>query len=118
MLLKALKSKIHRATITGAEVDYPGSVAIDAELLEAAGILPYEVVLLADVTNGERLETYVVPAARGSGQVIVMGAAARKMEEGDIVIIMNFALFEPHELKNHKPRVLVMDEKNHIRKIL
>lgn len=117
MLLKALKSKIHRATLTGAEVDYPGSVAIDSGLLEAAGIMPYEVVLIADVTNGERLETYVVPAEKGSGKVVIMGAAARKMDEGDIVIIMNFALFEPAELKGHKPRVLAMDEKNRIKQI-
>ncbi len=118
MLLKALKSKIHRATLTGAQVDYPGSIAIDSALMEAAGIMPYEVVLIADVTNGERLETYVVPAKKDSGEVIIMGAAARKMDQGDIVIIMNFALFEPKELKGHKPKVLVMDEKNRVKETL
>jgi aspartate 1-decarboxylase len=118
MLIKALKSKIHRATLTGAQVDYPGSVAIDSALMEAAGIMPYEVVLIADVTNGERLETYVVPAEKNSGEVIIMGAAAKKMDQGDIVIIMNFALFEPKELKGHKPKVLAMDEKNRIKGIL
>ena len=118
MLIKALKSKIHRATLTGAQVDYPGSVAIDPVLLEAAGIMPYEAVLIADINNGQRLETYVVPAERQSGDVIIMGAAARVMDKGDIVIIMNFGLFEPKELKGHKPKVLIVDERNQIKKIL
>jgi len=118
MLIKALKSKLHRATLTDAQIDYPGSVAIDSALLESAGIMPYEVVLIADVTNGERLETYVVPAEPNSGKVIIMGAAARVMKKGDIVIIMNFALYEPKELKGHKPRVLIMDEKNRIKATL
>ena len=118
MLIKALKSKLHRATLTDAQIDYPGSVAIDSALLGSAGIMPYEVVLIADVTNGERLETYVVPAEPDSGKVIIMGAAARVMKKGDIVIIMNFALYEPEELKGHKPRVLIMDEKNKIKATL
>jgi aspartate 1-decarboxylase len=118
MLIKALKCKIHRATVTAAEIDYPGSVAIDSGLLEATGMMPYESVLIVDVTNGERLETYVVPAEKDSGKIVIMGAAARKIDEGDIVIIMNFALFEPKELKSLKPKVLVMDEKNRIKEIL
>ena len=82
MLYKALKSKIHRATVTDTRIDYPGSVGIDAELLEKTGLLPYEEVLLANVTNGSRLETYVVPAPAGSGDFVVLGAAARKFSPG------------------------------------
>jgi len=114
MLIKALKGKIHRATVTETKIDYPGSVGIDTDLLEAAGIAPYEVVLLANVTNGNRLETYAVPAPAGSGDVVVLGAAARMFSPGDIVIMMNFAFFTPEELSVHKPKVVCPDANNGI----
>ncbi len=118
MLIKALKGKIHRGTVTDTKVDYPGSVGIDPDLLDAAGILPYEEVLLANVSNGSRVETYVVPAERGGGDIIVLGAAARMFSRGDIVIIMNFAYYTPEEMKDIKPSVVVPDENNKIKKIL
>lgn len=114
MLIKALKGKIHRATVTATKIDYPGSIAIDTDLLEAAGIKIYEAILLANVTNGERLETYVVPAPAGSGDVIILGAAARMFSRGDIVIMMNFAFFTPEEMETHKPKVVCPDENNKI----
>lgn len=115
MLIKALKGKIHRATVTGAKIDYPGSIAIDSDLLEASGILPYEAVLLANVTNGSRAETYVVKAEAGSGEVSILGAAARLFNPGDIVIILNFAFFTPEEAKVLKPKVIFPDENNKIK---
>ena len=118
MLIKALKGKIHRATVTGSKVDYPGSIGIDTDLLSAAGILVYEHVLLVNVTNGARVDTYVVPAEAGSGEVTVLGAAARLFSAGDIVIIMNFAQYSPDEMADHKPKVVIPDENNKIAKIL
>jgi aspartate 1-decarboxylase len=116
MLLKLLKSKIHRATVTDSLADYPGSIGIDSALMEATGIVPYETVLVADVTNGNRLETYVVPEEAGSGKINILGAAARLMQKGDIVIIMGFAWMTPEEAKGFKPKVVVADEKNKIKK--
>jgi len=118
MLIKALKSKIHRATVTSSTVDYPGSIAVDPVLLEACGMYPYEEVLLANVTNGNRVETYVIPAESGSGDVAVLGAAARLFSVGDIVIIMNFGYYCPEEIKSIKPKVIVADENNNIKEIL
>ncbi len=114
MLIKALKGKIHRATVTATKVDYPGSVGIDSDLLAAAGILPYEAVLIANVTNGSRVETYVVPAPAGSGNIEILGAAARMFSPGDIVIFMNFAWYTPDEAAKLKPKVVVPDEHNKI----
>ena len=115
MLVKALKGKIHRATVTATKIDYPGSIGVDSELLKAAGIEPYEAVLLANVTNGERVETYVIPAEAGSGDVIVLGAAARQFSAGDIIIMLNFAFFTPEELREHKPKVICPDENNKLK---
>lgn len=112
MLIKALKGKIHRAWVTDTKIDYPGSVGIDEDMMKAAGILPYEEVLLANVSNGARVETYVVPAPAGSRSLIVLGAAARFFSPGDIVIVMNFGYFTPDEIKTHKPRVILCDERN------
>jgi len=114
MLLKILKSKLHRARVTDAKLHYPGSIAIDSALMEAAGILPYESVLVADVDNGNRLETYVVPAPAGSGQVVILGAAAQLMEKKDVIIILGFALMTPEEAEGFKPKVVVLDEDNRI----
>lgn len=118
MLVKALKGKIHRATVSDTKVDYPGSIGIDTDLLDAAGIAPYEEVLLANVSNGQRVETYVVPAPAGSGDFIILGAAAKKFTPGDLVILMNFAYYTPEEMKTIKPKVVVPDEKNRITKIM
>lgn len=118
MFIKALKSKIHRATVTDAHLEYPGSIGIDSELMAAAGIKPYEVVLIADVDNGNRLETYVVPEEAGSGKVVILGAAARLIKKGDIVIILNFAFYDEEEAKNLTPKIVVADENNGIKEIL
>lgn len=113
MFVKALKGKIHRARVTQTRIDYPGSIGIDSEMLAAAGIGVYEEVLVANVTNGERVETYVVPAPAGSREISVLGAAARLFSPGDIVIIMNFAYYNSDEMKAHKPTVIACDEHNH-----
>ncbi len=113
MLIKALKGKIHRCRVTQTKIDYPGSIGIDEAMMQAAGILAYEEVLVANVTNGERLETYVVPAPAGSKDIVILGAAARHFSPEDVVIIMNFAYFTPDEMKDLKPKVLICDEQNH-----
>ena len=100
--------------MTDAKLDYPGSIAIDSALIEAAGLLPYESVLVADLNNGNRLETYVVPAEARSGQIVVLGAAARLIQPRDIVIILSFGFFTPEEAKKFKPRIVVLDENNRI----
>jgi aspartate 1-decarboxylase len=117
MKLKILKSKLHRATVTSARLHYPGSIGIDPDLMEAAGIVPYECVLVADLDTGNRLETYVVEAERGSGSIEILGAAAQQIHEGDIVIIMSFALCEPEEAKRIKPKVVVLGENNRIERL-
>jgi aspartate 1-decarboxylase len=107
-----LKSKIHRATITEARVDYVGSITIDADLLERADMLPYEKVLVADCDNGERLETYVIEGPPGSGVVCMNGAAARLVSKGDKVIIMSFADYSDGEARSHRPRAIFVDDDN------
>ena len=116
MFLKLLKSKLHRARVTHARLHYPGSIGIDSELMAAAGILPYENVLLADLNNGNRLETYVVPAKAGSRKIEILGAAAHLIKKEDIVIIMGFGLYTPEEAEKHKPKMRVLDENNEIKK--
>ena len=114
MFVKILKSKLHRARVTESKLHYPGSIGIDSALMEAAGILPYESVLIADLNNGNRLETYVVPAEAGSGKISILGAAAQLIEPKDIVIIMSFAFLTPEEAREFKPKVAVLDENNNI----
>jgi len=114
MFVKILKSKLHRARVTETKLHYPGSIAIDSALMEAAGILPYESVLIADLNNGNRLETYVVPAEAGSRQIVVLGAAAQLIKPKDIVIIIGFGFFTPEEAREFKPKVAVLDENNNI----
>jgi aspartate 1-decarboxylase len=114
MFVKVLKSKLHRARVTETKLHYPGSIAIDSELMEAAGILPYESVLIADLNNGNRLETYVVPAETGSCKIVVLGAAAQLIKPKDIVIILSFAFLTPEEAKEFKPKIAVLDENNNI----
>ena len=115
MLVKLLKSKLHRARITDAKLGYAGSILLDSMLMEETGILPYELVLIADITNGNRLETYAVPAEANSGQVVILGAAAQLIKKGDIVIIFSFVYCTDKEVKTHKPKVIVLDEKNKIK---
>ena len=108
------KSKIHRATVTHADVDYEGSVTIDVDLLRAADILPYEKVAVWNVTRGTRLETYALEGEAGSGVICINGAAAHLNKPGDLVIIATFAEAEEHEARNWKPTVVFVDEKNRI----
>jgi len=115
MLVKILKSKLHRATVTDTKLHYPGSIAIDSALMEAAGILPYESILVADINNGNRLETYVVPAEANSGQVVILGAAAQLIQPKDIVIVLSFGFFTPDQAKEFKPKIVVLDENNKIK---
>ncbi len=114
MLVKLLKGKLHRGRVTEAKLDYPGSIAIDSSLIEAAGILPYESVLVADLNNGNRLETYVVPAEAGSGTIGILGAAANLIKKDDTVIILNFGYFNAEEVKTVKPKIVVLDKNNEI----
>jgi len=114
MLLKILKAKLHRATVTDTKLHYPGSLAIDSALMDAAGIVPYESVVVADLNNGARLETYAVPAEPGSGKIEVLGAAANLVKRGDLVIILVFAYLTPEEAKGFKPKIVVLDENNKI----
>jgi len=114
MFVKMLKSKLHRARVTATKLHYPGSIAIDSELMEAADLLPYEFVLVADLNNGNRLETYVVPAEAGSGQIIILGAAAQLIQAQDTVIIMSFGFFTREEAKDIEPKIVLLDENNKI----
>jgi aspartate 1-decarboxylase len=109
MFIQVVKSKIHRVTVTGANLDYIGSITIDQDLLDAAGIVEGERVFIVDNNNGERLDTYVIPGERGNGEVCLNGAAARKVQPGDIVIIMSYALMTPEEAKGFKPMVVFPD---------
>ena len=114
MLVKVLRAKIHRATITQAEVDYVGSITIDRDLLDASGVLPGECVLVSDLTDGARFETYVMVGQAGSGVICVNGAAARLVDVGDKVIIMAFAYATEEEAAEVKPRVILVDENNKV----
>lgn len=109
-----LKSKIHRATITGADLAYEGSISVDAILLQAADILPYEAVDVWDVTNGARFRTYAIAGEPGSGTICVNGAAAHLVSAGDLVIIGSFAEYEDAECAAHEPRLVFVDDANHM----
>ena len=117
MMLNLLKAKIHCATVTEANLQYMGSITIDEELMEKAGILPNERVQVVDNNNGSRLETYTIPGPRRSGVICLNGAAARCVQPGDVVIIMVYAFFGEDEAKRHKPVVVMVDEKNKVREI-
>jgi len=112
--IELLKSKIHRAHITGKNVDYEGSLTIDSELMEAAGIHSYEKVQVVNVHNGSRLETYAIPGQASSGEVILNGAAARWGEIGDPVIILTYAHVDERELGSFQPKIVWVDEQNRI----
>ena len=117
MTIEMLKSKIHRATVVQAELNYVGSITVDAALLEAAGIYEYEKVQVVDVNNGNRLETYTIAGERGSGMICLNGAAARCVSVGDKVIIMSYASMNPEEAKEFSPKVVFVDEDNKVDKI-
>ena len=112
MQLNMLKGKIHRATVTQAELDYVGSITIDQDLLDASGIREYEKVQVADVDNGNRLETYAIAGEAGSGVICLNGAAARLVNVGDKVIIMCYCQMTPEEASEHAPHVVFVDENN------
>jgi len=114
LLISVLKSKIHRATVTEANIHYMGSITIDEELMEHARLLPYEKVLVASIESGERLETYVIKGKRGSGEICLNGAAARKILKDDKVIILSFGLLDEKMAKEAKPLVVYVDNKNNI----
>jgi aspartate 1-decarboxylase len=114
MLLQIHKSKIHRATVTEANLNYVGSITIDEELMEASNIVEGERVQIVNNNNGERLETYVIPGERHSGTICLNGAAARKCEIGDIVIIISYAWMTPEEAKAHKPIAIFPNGKNQL----
>ncbi|HLI06822.1 MAG TPA: aspartate 1-decarboxylase [Ktedonobacteraceae bacterium] len=108
------KGKIHRATVTQANLNYIGSITIDQDLLEAADIYPYERVQVVNVTNGSRLETYAIAGARGSGVICLNGAAARLTAEGDIVIIISYGQFDEQEIRSLVPKIVFVDEQNRL----
>ena len=109
-----LKSKIHRATLTGSDLNYVGSITVDADLLDAADIREHELVHVLDIDNGARFETYTIAAARGCGEVQVNGAAARLVHSGDKVILVSYAEYEEDELEEHEPTVVHVDDVNQI----
>ncbi len=111
MLIEVIKSKIHKVTITGANLNYIGSITIDEDLIDAANLIENEKVHVLDLNNGERLETYVIKGVRGSGEICLNGAAARKVIVGDIIIIMSFAFLDFEEAKSFKPVVIFPDTK-------
>ena len=114
MLTEVLKAKIHRLTVTGADVDYEGSITIDEDLLDAAGLHAYEKVSVADVTNGARFETYIMRGQRGSGVICLNGAAARLVHRGDKVIIMAYCMIGEESARSFTPTVVHVDENNKI----
>ena len=118
MFRTMLGGKIHRATVTEADLNYVGSITIDQDLLDAAGICVNEKVQIVNNNNGARLETYTIPGERGSGVICLNGAAARLVQKGDIVIIMSYVLMSNEEAKNHEPKVVLVNEHNKIRGII
>lgn len=117
MMRIMMKSKIHRATVTQADLDYVGSVTVDAALMEAADVLEGEQVAIVDITNGARIETYVIPGERGSGVIGINGAAAHLVHPGDLVIIMNYAVLEDSEARALYPKIVHVDRQNRIVKL-
>jgi len=117
MLLEMMISKIHRATLTEANLNYVGSITIDSQLMETAGIIPHQKVQIVNNNNGARLETYVIEGEKGSGVICLNGAAARLAQAGDIIIIITYGLLNEEEAKRHIPKVVFVDEFNKVVKI-
>ena len=114
MLRTMCKSKIHRATVTGADLNYIGSITIDPELMDAADLLEFEQVHVVDVNNGARFETYVIPGERGAGEICLNGAAARLVQPGDKVIIISYGQYDAKEMEEYRPQFIFVDEHNRI----
>jgi aspartate 1-decarboxylase len=116
MLLTMMKAKLHRATVTQADLEYEGSIAIDRDLLEASGILPHEQVDVLNITTGERFTTYAIEAPRGSRAIGVNGAAARLVQRGDKVIIVSYCQIDASEARNYAPTVVLLDDRNEVKR--
>ena len=114
MLIEVLKSKLHRVTVTGADLNYIGSITVDEDLLDAANIVPGEKVQVVNNNNGERLETYAIPGPRNSGEVTLNGAAARKVAVGDVLIVISYAQMTPDEARAFKPALIFPDQHNRL----
>ncbi len=114
MLRTMCKSKIHRATVTGADLNYIGSITIDPVLMEAADLLEFEQVAVVNVNNGARFETYVIPGERGRGEICLNGAAARMVHPGDKVIVISYAQYDEAEMETYRPQFIFVDEQNRI----
>ena len=114
MVVKALKSKIHRATVTDADINYVGSISIDKKLMDSANLLPYEQVQVLNITNGNRLDTYVIEGKENSGEICINGAAAHLVHPGDLVIIVSYCSINHSDLPYHKPAVVHVDKQNAI----
>lgn len=113
-----LRAKLHRATITEADLDYEGSLTIDKDLLDAVGIIPFERVKVYNINNGERFDTYAIEGESGSGVIGLNGAAARKGMVGDLIIIVTFGFYSPEDLETYHPNIALLDDKNSIKKML
>ena len=118
MLQYMLKSKMHRATVIEADLNYEGSLSIDRNLMDAVGLSPFERVNIYNINNGERFDTYVIEGKAGSGMIGLNGAAARKGLAGDLIIIVSYALYAPEELAGYKPRIVVLDKGNQIKTVM
>ncbi len=118
MFRMMMNSKLHRATVTEADLNYVGSITIDSDLLDAAGMYPNEKVHVVNNNNGARFETYIIAGERGSGVICVNGAAARLVQRGDVVIILSYVYMTNEEARTHEPTVLIMDDKNGVKEII
>ncbi|MEH7373410.1 MULTISPECIES: aspartate 1-decarboxylase [Bacillaceae] len=118
MFRNMMNGKIHRATVTEANLNYVGSITIDEDLLDAVGMIANEKVQIVNNNNGARLETYIIPGERGSGVICLNGAAARLVQKGDIVIIISYALIAEEKVAAHKPKVAIMDEDNRVKELI
>ena len=118
MLRQMMKAKIHRATITEADLDYDGSLSIDEDLMQAVGMMPFERVKVYNISNGERFDTYAITGKAGSGVIGLNGAAARKGMVGDLIIIVTFGWYSEEELENFAPQIALIDEKNRVKELL
>ena len=113
-----LKGKIHQATVTERNLHYEGSLTVDRELIEAAGMLPYEKVEVYNITNGNRFSTYLIEGERGSGIIAVNGAAAHLAQPGDLIIITSYAMMDDHELPEHKPKIVLLNSHNKVKRVI
>ena len=114
MFIEMLKSKIHRATVTEANLNYIGSLTLDNNLMDAAGLLEYEKIQVLDITNGNRIETYVICGERGSGKVCINGAAAHLIHDGDLIIIVSYCRLNDSDVRDHAPMIVHVDKKNQV----